>query len=393
MTNTHTASMTRLPFSRPCISEEAIAAVGEVLRSGWITSGPKVIQFEKEFAAYCGAKHAVAVSSATAGIDLALAALHLQPGEEVIVPSINWVSGANLVELNGGTSVLCDVLRSSMQIDPASVAERITPRTRAIMPVHFAGAPCDLPALRKLAPPSSGIAILEDAAHATGTRIRGVPVGRESELAVFSFHPSKNMTTAEGGMVLTDQEERADWLRLARFHGIRKDAWKHHGRSGKDVYQVLFPSRKYNLTDIQAVLGIHQLREVDRFNAERHRLAMGYHERLRELEILEPLALPEHSEDRHSWHIFVVALALERLKGGRAAAVDLLEQQGIGTAIHYPAVHTQEYYAAKYPGLDLPVSAWASERLLSIPLFPGMTDGDLDRVAEALLRVERELGK
>ena len=388
---TTTMSETRLPFSRPHISEAAIEAVGEVLRSGWITSGPKVIEFEKQFAAYCGAQHAIAVSSATAGLDIAVGLLDLQPGDEVIVPSINWVSGPNVVELHGGTTVLCDVDPGSMQIDPSSVAARITPRTRAIMPVHFAGAPCDMAALRALVPKASKIVLLEDAAHATGTLERGVPVGQNSEFAVFSFHPSKNMTTGEGGMVVTNSDEHAARLKLARFHGIQKDAWKHSGRSGKDLYQVLSPGRKYNLTDIQAVIGLHQLREVDGFNARRNALALGYHERLRGLKCVRPLSLPQNSLDRHSWHIFVVVLDIERLKGGRAALVDQLEQQGIGTAIHYPAVHLQQYYAERYPKLRLPVAESASERLLSLPLFPEMQERDLERVADALGKAEREL--
>jgi UDP-4-amino-4-deoxy-L-arabinose-oxoglutarate aminotransferase len=388
---TLTTQSVRLPFSRPFVSEAAIEAVGLVLRSGWITSGPKVIEFEKQFAAYCGAKHAIAVSSATAGLDIAVGILDLEPGDEVIVPSINWVSGPNMVELHGGTSVFCEVDPHSMQIDPRAAAACITPRTRAIMPVHFAGAPCDLAALRSLVKTRPDIVILEDAAHATGTLSCGTAVGQDSELAVFSFHPSKNMTTGEGGMVVTNSDAHADRLKLARFHGIRKDAWKHSGRSGRDLYQVLAPGRKYNLTDIQAVIGLFQLKEVDAFNARRHALALGYRERLNSSGILRPLALPAHSDDRHSWHIFVVLLEIERLKGGRAALVDHLEQQGIGTAIHYPAVHVQQYYAQRYPKLRLPVSESAGERLLSLPLFPQMQDSDLDRVVEALAKAERDL--
>jgi UDP-4-amino-4-deoxy-L-arabinose-oxoglutarate aminotransferase len=259
------------------------------------------------------------------------------------------------------------------------------------MPVHFAGAPCDLDALKKLC--GSKIQILEDAAHATGTLDRGVPVGRASEMAIFSFHPSKNMTTGEGGMIVTSSDAHAERAKLGRFHGIRKDAWKHHGRSGRDVYQVLEPGRKYNLTDIQAVIGLYQLREVDEFNRQRARLAHGYRERFQEVAIARPLALPKNANDRHSWHIYVVLLELERLKGGRAEIVDALEDMGIGTAIHYPAVHVQEYYAKKYPGLHLPASEWASDRLLSIPLFPGMQDSDLDRVVGAFKEVERRFGR
>ncbi len=385
--------VTRIPFSRPSISEEAIAAVGEVLRSGWITSGPKTLEFEKAFANYLGAKHAIAVCSATAGLDMMVGVLDLKAGDEVIVPSINWVSGPNMIELHGGTTVLCDVERDTMQIDPKSVAKLISPRTRAIMPVHFAGAPADLAALRALCPKGQKIAMLEDAAHATGALLDGVPIGRDSEMAVFSFHPSKNMTTGEGGMITTNDDAIADRLKLARFHGIRKDAWKNHARSGRDVYQVLEPGRKYNLTDIQSVIGLFQLKEVDGFNRERAKLANSYNQKFKGAKILRPLGLPKGPRDRHSWHIFVVLLELERLKGDRADVVDLLEKLGIGTALHYPAVHRQQYYATKYPNMKLPASEWASDRLLSIPLFPGMTESDVDRVVDAFAQVERQLGR
>ena len=224
-------ALPHLPFSRPCISEAAALEVADVVRSGWITSGPKVLQFEKDFCAYTGAANAVAMCSATAGLDLAVQCLDLKPGDEVIVPSINWVSGPNMIELNGGRCVFCEVDPTTLNMDLAHVAKLISPRTRAIMPVHFAGAPVDLDALRRLALAGKQLAgrdilIIEDAAHAAGTRWNGKAIGGDSDIAVFSFHPTKNITTAEGGMVTCRSADIAARLRLGRFHGIRKDAWK-----------------------------------------------------------------------------------------------------------------------------------------------------------------------
>jgi UDP-4-amino-4-deoxy-L-arabinose-oxoglutarate aminotransferase len=378
-----------LPFARPVISEAAIAEIADVLRSGWITSGPRVLQFEKDFASYAGAHQAIAACSATAALDLVLQALELKPGDEVITPSINWVSGPNMIELNGGRTVFCEVAPETLNLDLASVQRLIGKRTRAILPVHFAGAPCDLDGLRRLIA-GTGIVLIEDAAHAAGARYRGRPIGGDSEVAVFSFHPTKNMTTAEGGMITCSSAELAAKLRILRFHGIRKDAWKNHGRSGKDLYQVLTPGRKYNLTDIQAVLGIHQLRDLDRHNAERARLAGLYAQQFASSRILTPLALPQQQGTLHAWHIYIVLLELERLRIDRAAVVDRLEQLGIGTALHFPAVHSQHYYLQRYPEADLPVSARLGDRLLTIPLFPGMTDANVERVVAAFASIEKE---
>ena len=381
-----------LPFSRPHISEAAIQEVGEVLRSGWITSGPKVLQFEQDFATYTGAAHALAVSSATAGLDLVFQALELKSGDEVITPSINWVSGPNTIELNGGRTVFCEIDPTTLNLDLSSVERLLTPRTRAVMPVHFAGAPCNLDGLRRLLH-GRGVMLIEDAAHAAGARYRGVPIGGDSEVAVFSFHPTKNLTTAEGGMVTCASSDFAAKLRVLRFHGIRKDAWKNHGRSGKDLYQVLTPGRKYNLTDIQAVLGIHQLRELDQHNAARARLAALYGRLLAGSRILTPLALPDPGQCTHAWHIYIVLLDLARLGLARAEVVERLELAGIGTALHFPAVHSQSYYAARYPDTRLPVSDDIGARLLTIPLFPGMTERDAERVAGALRALEQAGGR
>ncbi len=389
-------SKPHLPFSRPSIDEATIAAVGEVLRSGWITSGAHVLAFEQAFAALTGAPHAVAVCSGTAGLDLAVAALDLHPGDEVIVPSINWVSGPNMIELHGGTAVFCEVHADTLNLDVAHAARLITPRTRALMPVHFAGAPCDLAAVFALAK-AHGLAVIEDAAHATGARWRGAPIGSHGrgakDCAVFSFHPSKNITTGEGGMVTCHDAGLADRLRLGRFHGIRKDAWKHHGRSGRDRYQVEAPGRKYNLTDLQAVIGVHQLKRLDWLNGERDRLARRYLTSLANSPagtLARPLATPNEPATTHAWHIFVVLLDLDRFAITREAVVEKLEQAGIGSALHFPPVHGQRHYAGRTPAGSLPVSERVGERLLSLPLFPGMQDAEVERVVAALTAIAEE---
>lgn len=381
-----------LPFSRPCISEACALEVADVVRSGWITSGPRVVQFEKDFAAYTGAAHAVAMCSATAGLDLVVQSLELQPGDEVIVPSINWVSGPNMIELNGGRCVFAEVEPDTLNLDLAHVERLITPRTRAIMPVHFAGAPVDLDALRRLIA-DRDILIIEDAAHAAGTRWNGRPIGADSDCAVFSFHPTKNLTTAEGGMVTCRTESLAARLRLGRFHGIRKDAWKNHARSGKDLYAVVEPGRKYNLTDIQATIGIHQLRDLERMNAARTRLAMRYHAMLADVTIVKPLALPRDAAAGHCWHIFVVLVDPARSTLDRGGIIDRLEARRIGTGLHFPPVHTQDHYARTYPGLRLPVSEDVGARLFSIPLFPSMTDAEQERVVDAFHAIQKECGR
>jgi UDP-4-amino-4-deoxy-L-arabinose-oxoglutarate aminotransferase len=385
-------SLPHLPFSRPSMDEATIDSVVAVLRSGWLTSGKHVLAFEQAFSELVGAPYAIAVSSGTAGLDMAIAALDLKPGDEVIVPSINWVSGPNMVELHGGVTIFCEIDPTTLLMDVGHAQKLISKRTRAIMPVHFAGAPCQLDAIYDLAH-AHGLAVIEDAAHATGTRWRGQHVGSHQrgphDCAIFSFHPSKNITTGEGGMITCHDSELASRLKLSRFHGIRKDAWKNHSRSGRDVYQVEFPGRKYNLTDLQAVIGVHQLQQLNQFNAQRTQLALRYHQQLDPDGVVQPLALPNATDTTHAWHIFVVIISVHYPHLTRDVVVAALEAQGIGTALHFPPVHRQAYYASRNPIGSLPISEDVGERLLSLPLFPGMTNNDIDRVAAALNQLKK----
>jgi dTDP-4-amino-4,6-dideoxygalactose transaminase len=257
-----------VPFSRPSIGEEEIDEVVRCLRSGWITSGPLTARFEKEFAARVSASHALAVSSATAGLHLAMLALELQPGDEVVTSPMTWPATINAILLAGGTPVFSDIEPDTLNIDVAAVERKLGPRTRAIMPVHFAGQPCDMDRLFSLARPR-GIELVEDAAHAIGAEIRGRPIGGLESVAIFSFHPIKNITTAEGGMLTTGDAALARRLKLLRFHGVERDAWKAYGRPDLPRYDVVVPGLKYNLTDLQAALGVHQLPKLDGFIARK----------------------------------------------------------------------------------------------------------------------------
>ena len=376
-----------LPFCRPTIEDEEIASVVESLRSGWITTGPKVLAFEGQFRERLGVPHAVACNSATAGLHVALAALDIGPGDEVITTPLTWPSTVNMIELLGARPVFADVLPGTLLIDPEDVARRITPRTRAIVPVHYAGAPADIDAL-EAAIGSRSIALLEDAAHALGTQYKGVEIGAGRHTAVFSFHPIKNITTGEGGMVTTRDEKLAERMRRLRFHGVSKDAWSRYAKSASPRYEVVEPGWKYNMLDIQAAIGIEQMGKLDRFNRVRSELAARYMELLADLPEVRPLALPAYAHV-HAWHLFIVQLDLATLSIGRDEFMGELGQAGIGVGLHFTPVHLHGFYAEKY-GFErgnLPVSEAAGEAIVSLPLYPRLALAGQDRVVAAIRHV------
>ncbi len=372
-----------LPLSYPTIREAEIREVEDTLRSGWITTGPKAARFEEQFSRLLGGSEALALSSATAGLHLGLIALALQPGDEVITPSITWASAVNMIELLGATPVFVDVDPHTLLIDVAAAAAAMTPRTVGLLPVHFAGAPCDLDSLQEIAR-SYDLWLFEDAAHALGTQYKGRQVGGFGELGVFSFHPIKNITTAEGGALACSSKELARKLRALRFHGLEKSAWERYRKEGSPQVEIAFPGFKYNFTDIQAALGLPQLRSLDEFNARRCALSCRYDERLAELVGVKPLTAPPW-DHRHAHHLYVVAIS-EESGLNRDRFVEELKKRGIGTGIHFRAMHTQPYYARKYPEFmgRLPHSEWASAHICSLPLFPLMSDEDLDDVINAI---------
>ncbi len=369
-----------LPFSRPSICEEEIAAVEQVLRSGWITTGPKNQALEEQFADYVGCRHAVALSSATGGMHIALLALGIGPGDEVITPSQTWVSTANMISLLGAKPVFVDVDRDMLMTDAARIEAAITPRTKAIIPVHYAGAAFDLDPLYALAE-KHGIAIIEDAAHAAGTRYKGGHVGSHGT-AIFSFHAIKNMTCAEGAMFVTDDEALASRVRMLKFHGLGVDAYDRLTGGRKPQAQVMEPGFKYNLADINAAIALVQLQRLDEINARRTELAAAYRQKLEGLPV-QPLALPTYAQ-QHAWHLFILRIDSERCGMDREAFMKGLQDQGIGTGIHFIATHLHTWYRQRDPDLYLPNTEWNSARLCSIPLFPDMSDQDLDRVVGAI---------
>jgi len=380
-----------LPFSRPLLGDEELQEVAEVLRSGWLTSGPRVQRFEREFATYVGAEHAVAVSSCTAALHLALLAHGVGPGDEVITSAMTWPATANCVELVGARPVFVDVDPQTLQITAAEIESALTSRTRAILPVHFAGQACDLDTIAAIAE-RTGAAMIEDAAHAAGTEYCGRRIGSGRSTACFSFHPAKNLTTAEGGMITTPDAAIAERVRRLRFHGIDRDAAARHGGRAVARYETIEPGFKYNLTDLQAALGIHQLARLDGFIERRAKLAALYRDGLRELTAVDPLAL-DLLTTRHAWHLFVVRLDLARLRCDREEFSARLDARGIGSGLHFTAVHLHRYYRERYghnPG-DLPHTEQADLSVLSLPLFPGMDESDVARVCEALREVEREV--
>ncbi len=375
-----------LPFSRPSITEEDISAVGDVLRSGWITTGPNVAEFELAFCEYVGCKRAVALSSATAGMHLALKALGIGPGDEVITPSMTWVSTINLIVLAGATPVFADIDKDTLMISPDSVEESISPKTRLIVPVHFAGAAADMISLRRIAA-RIGVPLVEDAAHALGTNYSGAHVGKEGT-SVFSFHPIKNITTGEGGMFCSDNDDLIDHINRLKFHGLGVDAYDRQTQGRSPQAEVLEPGYKYNMTDMAAVLGLRQLARVDEFNRKRAALAIRYRELLSEIDEILPLSIPVDTT-RHAWHLFIVRLDTDRAGLSRDDFMAELKKRNIGTGLHFRAVHLQKYYKESmgtHLGM-LPNTEWNSDRICSLPLFPDMTPEDVDDVVEAIKEV------
>jgi UDP-4-amino-4-deoxy-L-arabinose-oxoglutarate aminotransferase len=371
-----------LPFSRPSISEREIEAVSAVLRSGWITTGPNNAAFEQAMCEATGAEHAVALSSATAGLHVTLKALDIGPGDEIITPSMTWVSTPNLALLMGAKPVFVDVDRDSLMVSRADIEPHLTVRTRALIPVHYAGASLDLDPLRDLAG-SRKLALIEDAAHAIGTRYKDRPIGRDGT-AIFSFHPIKNITSGEGGMLCTDDAELATRVRQLKFHGLGVDAYDRTTQGRAPQAQVLEPGFKYNLTDVAAVLGLGQLERLEDFNTRRRELAMRYREQLADIEEILPLQDPPYPIT-HAWHLFIVRLDIDKAGLSRNDFMQRLKERNVGTGLHFQAVHLQKYYAENgwRPG-TLPNTEWNSERICSLPLFPDMRDEDVDDVANAI---------
>jgi len=378
---------TFLPFSTPTIEEAEINEVVDSLKSGWITTGPKVKRFEEAFKEYVGAPYAIPLSSATAGLHLTLLALGIKEGDEIITTPMTFASTVSMIILCGGTPVLADIEEGTLNIDVAKVRAKITTRTRAIIPVHFAGQSCDMDPLFALAREFK-LTIIEDAAHAAGTEYKGQRIGSLPSISIFSFHPNKNITTGEGGMVCTADESLAEEISLLKFHGMSREAWKRFAASGTPNYDILMPGFKYNMMDIQAAIGIHQLPKLDRFIDLRRDIAEYYN---REFAGVEELALPRYApyEQRHAWHLYTPLVRIEKLTIDRDRFMEELKKHNIGSGLHYKAIHHHAWYRQhlNLPDSALPNASYASERILSLPLFPKMTMEDARDVVEAVKAV------
>lgn len=375
-----------LVFGAPDIRQAEIDEVVETLRSGWIGTGPRVARFEEDLRRYLGAAHAVAVSSCTAGLHLSLIGLGVKPGDEVIVPSMTFVATANSVVHVGARPVLVDCERDTMNIDPSAVERALTEKTRVIVPVHFAGRPADMTRLEAIARPR-GIRILEDAAHAVETEHQGRKAGTMGDCAAFSFYVTKNVITGEGGMVTTGSEEIASWIKVAGLHGMSKDAWKRYSDEGFKHYEVGFPGFKYNMTDLQAALGIHQLARVEENWRIRARLWTRYVEAFRDLPVFLPA--PVAPGDRHAYHLFILILDLDRLGVSRDRVLEALQKENIGTGVHYRAVHLHPYYreTLSLTERDLPNAEYLSHRTLSLPFSTKLSEKDVSDVLTAVRKV------
>lgn len=376
-----------LPFSPPTIGDEEIAEVVDTLRSQWITTGPKTKRFETEFAAavQAPAGGALALNSCTAGLHTALATLGIGPGDEVITTPITFAASVNVIEHVRARPVLVDVEADTLNIDPLAVARAITPRTRAILPVHFAGHPADLDSLRALAD-SHRLALVEDAAHALPASYRGRKIGSGKNPAAFSFYATKNLTTAEGGM-LTGDAEFIDRARVFSLHGMSRDAWKRYDRGGSWRYDILLPGFKYNMTDIQSALGLVQLKRLADFDARRRQIVEHYQSAFGADDAFECPA--ERAEVSHAWHLYVLRVRPEALTIGRDQFIEELTRRNIGTSVHFIPIHTHPYYRDTYgyAPQDLPVAFKAFQRLISLPLHPRLSDNDVADVIEAVLDV------
>jgi dTDP-4-amino-4,6-dideoxygalactose transaminase len=374
-----------LPFSPPAIGEEEIAEVVDTLRSQWITTGPKTRRFESEFAATVGACGALALNSCTAGLHTALATLGIGPGDEVITTPLTFAASVNVIEHVRARPVLVDVEPDTLNIDPVAVARAITPRTRAILPVHFAGHPAELDDLFTLADRHQ-LAVVEDAAHALPATYRGRLIGAGRNPAAFSFYATKNLTTAEGG-ILTGDAEFLDRARVFSLHGMSRDAWKRYDRGGSWRYDILLPGFKYNMTDIQAAIGLAQLRKLGEFDGRRRQIVAKYQNAFNdELAFECPVERPEVT---HAWHLYVLRLRPGVLRIDRDRFVEELRRRNIGASVHFIPIHLHPYYRDTYgyqPD-DLPVALQAFERLFSLPLHPRLANADVTDVIEAVLDV------
>ncbi|MDP3147691.1 MAG: DegT/DnrJ/EryC1/StrS family aminotransferase [Ignavibacteria bacterium] len=370
-------------FHRPFINDEEINEVVATLKSGWLSMGPRTIQFEDDFRNYIGADYSVSVNSWTAGGHLSLEAFGLKPGDEVIVPTMTFPATAEIVYYFGAKPVIVDVDKDTLNLSISEIEKAITKKTKVIIPVHYAGQPADLDEINQIAK-AYNLKVIEDAAHSLPSYYKGKKIGSISDVTVFSFYATKTLCTGEGGMICSNNEEFSERTRLMRMHGMNRDAWKRYSDACSWYYEIVAPGFKYNFTDLQAALGIVQLRKVDQMLEMRKHIASLY---TKELCGNEFISLPVIKSDREtSWHLYPIRLNLEALKIGRNDFINELKDLGVGTGVHFMPVHQHQFYkdSLSLNNSDFPVANDAFERLISIPIYPGLTDAEVTKVIEAV---------
>ncbi len=379
---------TFLPYALPVFGPEEEQEILAALASGWITTGPRTKKLEEKLAGKVGAEHAICVDSCTAALHLSLAALDLKPGDEVITTPITFCATANTILHAGGTLVLADVEPDTLNLSADAVEKAITPRTKAIVPVHYAGHACEMDDLMALAK-KHNLKVIEDAAHAIGSEYRGAKVGTIGDTTCFSFYATKNMTTAEGGAVTLNDAEMAAKIRILSLHGMSKDAWKRYTSAGSWYYEVVAPGFKYNMTDLEAALGLHQLDRLDGFNETRREYAKVYDRAIDQIDGVTRMVPRLHV--KHVYHLYPIQIDPGLLTIDRAQFIEQLKAENIGTTVNFIPIHYHPYYRDLLPYTkgSFPVAERAYDRLISLPLYPKMTPGDLDQVMEAVAKVVR----
>ncbi len=375
-----------LPYASPLIEEDDIAEVVDTLKSGWLAKGPKTMEFEKQFAKYVGAKYAVALNSCTAALHLSLVAAGIGEGDEVLTTPMTFASSANVVIHTGAKPVFVDIDPVTMNIDPLKIREKITSRTKAIIPVHMAGHPCEMDEIMAIAR-EHNLFVLEDAAHAVYTQYKGKTIGSIGDATAFSFYATKNLVTGEGGMVTTNNEDLYNKIRVMSTHGMSRNAWNRYAEAGSWYYEILSPGYKDNMSDIMAALGLSQLAKLERMQGIRREITDFYQAEFGKLPELE--APEELDYARHAWHLYIIKLNLDKLSIDRGKFIEALKEENIGTSVHFIPLHMHPYYRDTFgykPG-DFPIAESIFERIISLPLYPKMSMQDARDVVDAVKRV------
>ena len=373
-------------FHRPWLGEDEEREVIETLRSGWLTTGSRTHEFERRFADYIGCKHAIGLNSCTAGLHLGLVSLGIGSGDEVITTPITFASTANVIIHQAARPVFVDVEPDTLNIDAALIESEVTEKTKAILPVHLFGQPCEMETILRVAE-KHHLAVIEDAAHAIETEYRGKKVGSIGDLTSVSFYPTKNITTGEGGMVTTDRDDLAEKIRILSLHGITADAWQRYGDDGYTHWDVIYPGYKYNMFDIQAALGIHQLKKIEEFWRRRRSLVAIYNEAFKEVPEIQILSVKD--DVKSAYHLYVIIVKTEMLTINRDAILQALKSAGIGVGVHFRALHLMSYYSKTFGFKrgDFPRAEYASDRVISLPLYPKMEEKDARQVIKAVKEI------